>query len=179
MPGLRLDIRYATTANFTGAPLPGYAPGCAWLRRDAADALARVQAELAGAGRGLLVYDAYRPVRATRAMVAWAETAGRTDLFDDGYVARRSNHNRGSTVDLTLVDATTGEPLPMGTDWDTFSTASHFASAKGAAMAHRRALRRVMVAHGFAPYAKEWWHFTFTTDPVPPAIDVPYPAPDR
>jgi D-alanyl-D-alanine dipeptidase len=104
VPGIRLDIRYATANNFTGAVLPGYAVAGAWLRTDAAKSLALVQADLAREGLGLLVHDAYRPARASEAMVTWARQSRRGDLLEDGYVARRSNHNRGTTVDLTLVD---------------------------------------------------------------------------
>lgn len=176
-PTVRLEIRYASEDNFTGAPLPGYAPDTAWLTADAARALARVQADLEAQGLGLLVYDAYRPLRATRAMVRWAETHDRVDLLDDGYVARKSNHNRGNTVDLTLVELGSGAPLDMATPWDTFSEASHYAAATGSAMKNRRRLREAMQAHGFVPYEREWWHFTFASTPEPPPLDVPYQEP--
>lgn len=171
---IRVDTRYATADNFTGAPLPGYFPGAAWLTSDAANALVKVQADLEAEGLGLLVFDAYRPLRATKAMVRWAETTGKTKLLDDGYIARASNHNRGNTVDLTLVDRKTGKELDMGTAWDTFSTESHYAAAKGEAMANRKRLRVAMVKRGFEPYGKEWWHFSFVSEPLPPPRDEPY-----
>ncbi|MEX2467676.1 MAG: M15 family metallopeptidase, partial [Gemmatimonadota bacterium] len=127
-PAVREDVRYATGDNFTGAPLPGYETPAALLRPAAAEALARVQAALAGRGYGLLVWDAYRPVRATLAMVDWAERTGNEWVLDDGYVARRSNHNRGNTVDLTVVARDTGEPLDMGTAYDHFGPESHTAN---------------------------------------------------
>lgn len=173
-PSIRLEIRYATTANFTGHPLPGYMAKTAWLTSAAAEALVRVQQDLAAEGLGLLVYDAYRPKRATEAMVTWAEKSGRTALLDDGYVARDSNHNRGNTVDLTLVSLETGLPLPMGTEWDAFTKDSHYGAATGEAKANRKRLRTAMTAHGFAPYDKEWWHFTLPSDPEPPVLDVSY-----
>lgn len=173
-PTIRLDMRYATASNFTGAPLPGYLPGSAWLTVAAADALAEVQRDLAADGFGLLVFDAYRPKRATAAMVGWAEKTGRTQLLDDGYIARVSNHNRGNTVDLTLVTLADGAQLDMGTAWDTFSERSHYAAVKRELLANRRRLRRAMMKRGFSPYDKEWWHFTFETEGAPPLRDEPY-----
>src|SRR5688572_8431139 len=97
---IRVDARYAGPDNFTGAPLPGYEAPRALLRREAAAALARVQARLQTGGLGLLVFDGYRPVRATLAMVKWAEQSRRRHLLDDGYIARRSRHNQGVAIDL-------------------------------------------------------------------------------
>ena len=98
---IRVEARYAGPDNFTGAPLPGYDANRALLRREAAAALARVQRRLAAEGLGLKVWDGYRPVRATQAMVAWTERTGQTWLLDSGYIARRSRHNQGVAVDLT------------------------------------------------------------------------------
>ncbi|WP_211302402.1 M15 family metallopeptidase [Nannocystis exedens] len=175
LPDACFDVRYATADNFTGAVLPGYAAPGAWLRRRPADALARVQAAVSAEGLTLLVYDAYRPARASLAMVEWAERSGRRQLVDDGYIARRSGHNRGDTVDLGLARAGTCEPLDMGTAWDHLGPASHYARAAGDALAHRRLLRRAMQAQGFVPYDKEWWHFSFR-DPDAVALDIPYDA---
>lgn len=173
IPGIRLSIGYATSANFTGAPLPGYeAPG-AWLLADAAAALARVNERLASDGLGLLVYDAYRPERASAAMVAWAERTGHADLLRDGYIAARSQHNHGRALDLTLCDLKTGAPLDMGGAWDTFSEVSHTANATGEAAANRAKLVAAMRAGGFANYSREWWHFTWTASDGP-SLDVPY-----
>ena len=110
---IRVDARYASANNFTGRPLPGYEAPCALLRRQAAAALARVQSRLRSRGLGLLIFDGYRPVRATQAMVRWAEGSGRRDLLEQGYIARRSRHNLGLAVDLTLVDLRTGSQLEM------------------------------------------------------------------
>lgn len=173
-PGVRLDIRYATAANFTGGPLPGYVPGAAWLREQTGEALAQVQRELESEGLGLLVFDAYRPKRATDAMVRWADNAGRTDLLTQGYIARDSGHNRGNTVDLTLVSLQTGAELEMGTAWDAFSKDSEYGAAKGEAMANRRRLRTAMMAHGFEPYDKEWWHFSRPSESALEVLDEPY-----
>lgn len=163
-PGIREDIRYATADNFTGAPLPGYETPAALLRPAAAEALARVQRRLEARGLGLLVWDAYRPVRATLAMVAWAERTGNGWVLEQGYVARRSNHNRGNTVDLTVVDLATGEPLDMGTAYDHFGIASHTANASGEVLRNRRTLLDAMAAEGWRNYPQEWWHFSLPGD---------------
>ena len=122
-PSIRIDARYRTAQNFTGAPLPGYEANRLFLRREAGAALGRVQARLRERGLGLEVWDAYRPVRATEAMVEWAERTDQEHLLDDGYIARRSRHNLGVAIDLTLVDLTTGRELDMGTPFDTFEPA--------------------------------------------------------
>ena len=158
---IQVDARYAGADNFTGAPLPGYEAPRALLRREAAKALARVQARLRTGGLGLLVFDGYRPVRATLAMVQWAERTGRRDLLDQGYIARRSRHNLGLAVDLTLVDPATGTRLDMGTPFDTFSEAAHTANASGRVRRYRQILVRAMESEGFRNYEKEWWHFSY------------------
>lgn len=174
VPGIRLEIGYHGAANFTGAPLPGYGAPGAWLMAHVAEDLAAIQRELRPRGLGILCYDAYRPVRATHAMIQWARTAGRQDLLD-GYIARHSRHNVGATIDLTLAALDGGRPLDMGTPWDTFTPASHGANATGAAAENRAVLHQIMVAHGWQPYSKEWWHFRFLAADGPPR-DVPYGA---
>jgi zinc D-Ala-D-Ala dipeptidase len=164
---IRVDARYAGPNNFTGAQLPGYDASRALLRREVAAALARVQARLRTGGLGLLVFDGYRPIRATLAMVDWAEGTGRADLLDDGYIARRSRHNQGVAVDLTLVDPASGTQLDMGTPFDTFSEAAHTANAAGRVLRYRQILVRAMESEGFTNYEKEWWHFSY---PVPGAV---------
>lgn len=171
-PDIRVDLRYRDAGNFTGAPLPGYDANHAYLRREAAQALARVQRSLEGQGLTLLVWDAYRPVRATLGMVAWTERTGRQDLVRDGYIAARSRHNLGVAIDLTLADRATGTPLEMGTKFDTFSTAAHTDSATGPAMANRNRLRQAMERQGFRNYDQEWWHFSFAVE-RPLRFDVP------
>lgn len=164
---IKVDARYAGANNFTGARLPGYGASRVLLRREAAAALGRVQARLRTGGLSLLVFDGYRPVRATLAMVDWAERTGQVKLLDDGYIARRSRHNQGVAVDLTLVDPASGTELDMGTPFDTFSEAAHTANATGRPLHYRQILVRVMESEGFANYEKEWWHFTY---PVPGAL---------
>lgn len=164
---IRVDARYAGANNFTGERLPGYEAPRVLLRREVAVALGRVQARLGTGGLGLLIFDGYRPVRATLAMVDWAERTGRANLLDDGYIARRSRHNQGVAVDLTLVDPTSGTELDMGTPFDTFAEAAHTANAAGRPLRYRQILVRVMESEGFTNYEKEWWHFSY---PVPNAL---------
>ena len=171
-PTIVVDMRYATSNNFTGAPLPGYLANYAYLRREAAAALARVQRDLRSQGLGLKIFDAYRPVRATLAMVDWTERVNRPDLLKDGYIASRSRHNLGLAIDLTLIDLSSGRELEMGTPFDTFSTAAHTANATGAAAANRQKLKSAMEREGFLNYDQEWWHFSFNV-PNPLRFDRP------
>ena len=102
--------------------------------------------------------DAYRPARASRALVRWAERSGRAELVGT-YIARRSRHNTGSAVDLTLVRADSGRPLEMGTGYDDLSSRAHTGNARGRALRNRLILARAMQRFGFNPYWREWWHF--------------------
>lgn len=172
LPGVLFDIRYHGDANFMGAPLPGYGAPGAWLREGPAAALGRVHMRLQARGLGLLVYDAYRPVRATLAMVAWAESTDRRWVLEQGYVARESGHNLGNTVDVSVVDLY-GVPVDMGTPYDSFTAAAHTDGASGIPAANRTILGAVMAAEGFEPYPQEWWHFSWPMDNLVPR-DVPY-----
>jgi D-alanyl-D-alanine dipeptidase len=168
-----VEARYSTANNFTGAVLPGYEANRAYLRKEAAEALHRVQQRLRSGGMGLKVFDGYRPVRATQAMVDWARRTGQMDLIQDGYIASRSRHNLGLAVDLTLVDFSVGgREVDMGTPFDTFSEQAHWANASGRTMRYRQLLRQVMEAEGFKQYDQEWWHYSFDV-PDPVAFDVP------
>lgn len=170
-PSIRVDVRYATPDNFTGAVLPGYERPLALLRPEAARALGRVQERLRPHGLGLTVFDAYRPVRATLGMVEWAERTGNEWVLEQGYVARRSGHNLGNTVDLTLVQLSDGRPLEMGTGYDVFTEAAHTANATGEVAANRRLLLDGMAAEGWLNYEKEWWHFRLPMEAEP--LDAP------
>jgi D-alanyl-D-alanine dipeptidase len=161
---IQLDVRYATRNNFTGEPLPGYDAPRVLLRHEVSAALARVQARLRSGGLGLRVFDGYRPVRATLAMVDWAERTGRRELVDSGYIARRSRHNLGVAVDLTMVDLVSGSEVPMGTPFDTFAPEAHTANAEGRVRRYRQILVRAMESEGFQNYEKEWWHFSYPVD---------------
>jgi D-alanyl-D-alanine dipeptidase len=161
---IQVDARYATHNNFTGERLPGYEAPRVMLRREAAAALGRVQARLRSGGLGLRVFDGYRPVRATLAMVDWAERTGRGELVDSGYIARRSRHNLGVAVDLTMVDLLSGTEVPMGTPFDTFVPEAHTANAEGRVQRYRQILVRTMASEGFQNYEKEWWHFSYPVE---------------
>jgi D-alanyl-D-alanine dipeptidase len=168
-----VEARYSTANNFTGAVLPGYEANRAYLRKEAAEALHRVQQRLRSGGMGLKVFDGYRPVRATQAMVDWARRTGQMDLIQDGYIASRSRHNLGLAVDLTLVDFSIGgREVDMGTPFDTFSEQAHWANASGRTMRYRQLLRQVMEAEGFKQYDQEWWHYSYDV-PDPVAFDMP------
>ena len=170
---IMVEVRYATLNNFTGAVLPGYQANRALLRREAVVALARVQRRLLSGGMGLKVFDGYRPVRATQAMVEWAERTGQRHLIDDGYIASHSRHNLGLAVDLTLVDwSMGGREVDMGTPYDTFSEAAHYASASGRTLRYRQLLRRMMEEEGFRQYEQEWWHYSYSVPGEPMAFDM-------
>jgi len=207
VPDVIMDIRYFTEHNFVGAQVDGYeAPKC-YLTREAAQALAEVQADLAPFGFGVKIYDCFRPQRAVDHFVRWAkeadDTATRTEfyptvdkrnLFRDGYIAERSGHSRGSTVDLTIVALPPAEQpvfilgkteqkqcylpadqrfadnsIDMGTGFDCFHERSH---PKNPDLNTRQRLNRLLLKtlmekHGFKYYDKEWWHFTLADEPFP------------
>lgn len=175
LPNVCYCIAYATPDNFAGRPFDGYGAPGAWLRAAAADALCRAVDRLAQDGLSVVIFDAYRPARATAHMWRWAQEVGRVDLFDDGWIARPSRHNRGLAVDLSLVDATTGAWLDMGSPFDAFVPESHVRGVTGAALQRRLVLRAALLAEGFRPLESEWWHFEHP-DPTAEILDVPYGA---
>jgi zinc D-Ala-D-Ala dipeptidase len=156
-PGIALDITYAGTDNITRRRLPGYCEAWALMLDPAARDLGRVQRYLRRRNRGLLIMDAYRPARASRALVRWAERTGRGHLVGT-YIARRSRHNLGSAVDLTLVRASDGKRLRMGR-FDALGPGAHTFDAKGAVLRNRLALKAAMERFGFTNYWREWWHY--------------------
>lgn len=183
-PDIRIDMRYAGTDNFIGDRVDGYeAPRC-YLLRPVAEALARVQASLRERGGSLQVFDCYRPVRAVQHFVRWANdiddqrnkarhypNVDKRRLFAEGYIAERSGHSRGATVDLGLLRCPAPdrcEPVDMGTGFDLFDARAHTASPAITAMQreHRQSLLQAMQAQGFANYAKEWWHYTWQPEPT-------------
>ncbi len=159
-----VDMRYATPNNFTGAPLPGYEANKAYMRAEAVAALALVQEDLRLQGMGLKIFDAYRPVRASEAMVAWTQRVNRPDLLKDGYIAARSRHNLGVAVDLTLISFATKAEITMGTPFDHFSPAAFTNNASGYLAKNRQMLKKVMERQGFRNYEKEWWHFSYAVE---------------
>jgi zinc D-Ala-D-Ala dipeptidase len=182
VPGVRWDAKYATWDNFTGKPVDGYGLNRIVGTTALCAALGRARERAASLGFGLLLWDGYRPQRAVDCFLRWAEQPedGRTkprhypnidrdEMFANGYVAARSGHSRGSTVDLTLFHLATGELAPMGGDYDLMDAVSHH-DAPGIAAAeaaNRRHLHSIMTACGFAAYAREWWHYTLENEPYP------------
>ncbi len=182
VPGLRIEMRYAGANNFVGRRVDGYeAPVCI-LTREAAAALARVQAELSLQGFGLKVYDCYRPQRAVADFARWAADLGdqttkaefypnvdKNRLFELGYIAERSGHSRGSTLDLTIVNLASGAEIDMGSPFDLFDTRSWPTDERvsAAARENRMLLQSVMQEHGFRSLREEWWHFTLESEPHP------------
>jgi zinc D-Ala-D-Ala dipeptidase len=168
IPGIRIDVRYATANNFMRRPL--YPIARVFLRVPAAHALADVQRELATQGLALKVFDGYRPYRITEAM--W-EPIRNPDFVADP--ARGSRHNRGAAVDLTLVDLSTGEEIVMPTPYDDFTPRARqdFNDLPPDVIANRAKLREAMVRHGFDPLASEWWHFDYHGWPKFELMDVP------
>lgn len=182
VPDAALDVRYATSHNFVGAPVDGYLAPQVILSRPAAAALAGVQEDLKAFGLGLKIYDGYRPQRAVDHFVRWGKNLGDTkmkaefypdvdkkNLFRDGYIATRSGHTRGSTVDLTVIDLQTGRDLDMGGPFDFFGHLSWPGNLDlpPQARANRALLREAMARHGFKPLTEEWWHFTLIDEPFP------------
>lgn len=166
-PGLRLQLAYASADNFTGAQVVGYEAARAWMHPAAAEALDTVRVTAMSQGYGLLIFDAYRPRRATRAFVEFAHQSGHPEWIRDGYIGKRSAHNRGTAVDLALYDLASGTPLDFGGPFDEFGPGAHTENAEGSALEHRRSLRALMSDAGFVPYTKEWWHFVWPTDAAP------------
>lgn len=205
-PTIIQEMRYPTAHTFMGEPVDGYRQSLCILTRPAAEALHRAQQELLRQGYSLKVYDCYRPQRAVDHFVRWAKDLGdermkaefyprvnKSRLFADGYIAERSGHSRGSTVDLTLVRLPAaptrpyrpGEPLvpcyapqaerfpdnsvDMGTGYDCFDTLSHTDDprVRGVQRAHRQFLKRTLTEAGFVNLAEEWWHYTFRPETFP------------
>lgn len=156
IPGIALEIGYATTNNFTGRKI--YTMARAYARKPVAEALKRIQADLKQQGLELKIFDGYRPYSAT---VMFYET-----YHDTTYVAspyKGSRHNRGCALDLTLIDSKTGKELPMPTEWDSFKKEAWPTTpvADPVIRKNRKTLIDAMEKHGFKVNASEWWHFDF------------------
>ncbi|NNC70803.1 MAG: M15 family metallopeptidase [Flavobacteriaceae bacterium] len=182
IPKLRTDLRYYSSNNFIGKPIDGYIQPKCILTTKAAEALKKVQEELQMLGFGLLVYDAYRPQRAVNQFVSWVNDSTDTamkekyypninkkDLIDQQYIASKSGHSRGSTVDVTIVSLTTGHLLDMGSPYDYFDEKSsiNYPNITRNQHAVRLLLKRRMEKHGWVAHPKEWWHFTLKKEPYP------------
>ena len=182
VPDALLDIRYYSAYNFVGSRVDSYLTPVAILSRPAAEALARVADTARERGYILRVFDGYRPQAAVDHFVRWAEDLSdqatknifypdvdKSLLFAQNYIAARSGHSRGSTVDLTLVERSSGRELDMGSPFDFFGPISHHGAPglSSEQTANRELLKSMMEAAGFLPYPKEWWHYTLANEPYP------------
>lgn len=182
VPGILQEIRYFSSYNFIGDRINGYEEPCAILSREAARALESVSEEVNAMGYRLKIFDAYRPARAVRHFELWSiedldlrmkpffyPELEKHELFAKGYIASHSGHSRGSSVDLTLLDMSTGKELDMGSPFDLFSELSHPSSKAVTEEQHenRMLLQQAMTRNGFLPIDCEWWHFTLEDEPYP------------
>lgn len=199
VPDVILEIRYFGTYNFVGNRIDGYMQPTALLTRQAAEALKAVSDDVKAQGYRLKIFDAYRPQRAVDNFVRWAKDKSdvrmkqyfypdleKNLLFPQDYIAEKSGHTRGSTVDITLFDMTTEKEVDMGGTFDWFGVESHpdfcgnpetgkytgGKSPKGRSITkqqfeNRMILRQAMLRHGFKPLSSEWWHFTLKDEPFP------------
>lgn len=182
IPDLKVELRYFTDNNFVGSQIDGYNSNKLILTDKAATALRFVQEELLEQNLCLLVYDGYRPQQAVDHFMRWAEKLNDTinkhqfypnvlkkDLFKEGYIAAKSGHSRGSTIDLTIIDANTNEPLDMGGIYDFFGEKSwtNYQEITQQQKANRQLLKTIMHKYGFVNFHKEWWHYSLKDEPFP------------
>ncbi len=182
IPSIHLDVRYFSEDNFVGSVIDGYHAQNIYITEPTANALSQVQAELSRFGLSLKVFDGYRPQRAVDHFVRWAKdlndtkmkqfyypSVAKENLFRDGYIAERSGHSRGSTIDLTIVDLSSGTELEMGSHWDFFDPISWPGNSQVSTQsrANRNLLAALMTKHGFKALPEEWWHFILVDEPFP------------
>ncbi|MFK7781428.1 M15 family metallopeptidase [Psychroserpens sp.] len=182
IPDLNVELRYFTTNNFVGDTIDGYRANKLILTKETVEALINVQHDLQQQNLCLKVYDGYRPQRAVNHFMRWAKDLNDTInkeqfypdiekrfLFREEYIATRSGHSRGSTLDLTIIDGITNEPLDMGSPYDFFGKESwvNHSDLTKEQKENRQLLQSVMLKHNFRNYAKEWWHFTLRWEPFP------------
>ena len=179
---IQSELRYLSNNNFIGKTIDGYFDNCVIVTKETADALHRVQTILAKKGLSLKVFDAYRPQKAVDHFVKWAKVlqdtlmkqeyypqVPKSELFNSGYIASKSGHTRGSTVDLTIINLKTSKELDMGSPYDFFGVQSHsyYKNISENQKKNRFYLREIMLANDFKPYDYEWWHFTLINEPFP------------
>lgn len=182
-PIIKIQANYATTDNFTGVVVAGYKSQKIYLAKKTAEALCEVQNKLLESDYVLNIFDGYRPVKAVTFFQEWAKMPetdlklktlfyprfSRLELFEQGYLAKKSSHSRGSAVDLTLYDLKNGKNLDMGCEFDFFDDISHTESLRITEdqRKNRMLLKNIMEAYGFFNFSKEWWHYTFRPEPFP------------
>ena len=180
IPDLEVELRYFTSNNFVGQPIEGYHSNKLILTLESAQALKLVHEALQEQNLCLKVYDGYRPQSAVNHFIKWARDLDDTinkhtfypdvkkrNLFKDEYIASKSGHSRGSTLDLTIIDGNTGIPLDMGSTYDFFGQESwiDYTNITEKQKINRQLLQRFMLKFGFRNYPKEWWHFTLKGEP--------------
>ena len=181
-----VDLKYYSSENFTGQLVEGYHSNTAILTKESALALSNAQDDFNKLGYSLILYDAYRPQRAVDFFVQWSKNQNDTinkriyfpnikksELFELGYIAYKSGHSRGSTVDVSLVEISTNKVLDMGTVFDYFGVESHtfFEDISEKQKSNRLILYEIMSNNGFKNYSKEWWHFTLKNEPYQKYFD--------
>tara|TARA_B100000809_G_scaffold212560_1_gene216591 strand:+ start:3035 stop:3697 length:663 start_codon:yes stop_codon:yes gene_type:complete len=177
---IKIDLRYSTTNNFTGHIIEGYKSNMAIISYAAAKSLVQVQNDLKKKNLSLKIFDAYRPQMSVNYFIKWSNNLADTinkslyypkikkpQLFPMGYIAERSGHSRGSTVDLTIIDNKTNKELDMGTLYDFFGpeSSTDFSNITDNQMSNRLLLLKVMTKNGFKNYPMEWWHYTLVPEP--------------
>lgn len=182
IPTIKVELRYCSDNNFLASIVDGYEAEMAILTAQATKALKNVQNELAGQNLSIKIFDSYRPQRAVNHFIRWAKDLNDTinkssfypdvakqHLFREEYIASRSGHSRGSTLDITLVDLKTNKELDMGSTYDFFGSESwvDYEQITPKQKENRMLLQTVMLKHGFRNYPKEWWHFTLRGEPFP------------
>ena len=182
IPTIIIDLKYASDDNFTGRVVKGYESPKCLLTFEAARSLKIIQTTLKNSGYSLKIYDAYRPQRSVNHFINWSKNQSDTlkksyfypnilksNLFELGYIATKSSHSRGSTVDITLVDISSGKEIDMGSPYDFFGLeSSHdYENISITQKNNRKLLLDVMTKNGFSSYSKEWWHYTFIDEPFP------------
>ena len=181
-PNVYIDVRYATSNNFVGKPLIGYKTEKIFLTKAAADSLQKAIQLLDRLGYGIIIYDGYRPQKTVNMFVSWSQQLNDTikklafypnvdknNLFKEGYIASKSGHSRGSTIDIGLVYQSSGKVVEMGTAFDFFGpeSAPKYQEISKDQREKRLILRNAMLLAGFKPIETEWWHFTLRSEPFP------------
>jgi D-alanyl-D-alanine dipeptidase len=179
---IKSELRYLSSNNFIGKPIDGYSNNRVIITKPAAINLKKIQTELLKKGFSLKIFDAYRPQQAVNHFVKWAKVLNDTlmkkeyypevhksELFNLGYIASKSGHTRGSTLDVTIINIKTAKELDMGSPYDFFGVQSHpfFPKISKEQKENRVFLRAIMLQNNFKPYENEWWHFTLIEEPFP------------
>lgn len=180
IPGIEVDLKYFTSHNFVGRPIDGYKANKVILTERATLAVQKIEKELNKEGLGIKVFDTYRPQTAVNHFKRWAKDIKDTsmrqefyprvdkrDLFTKGFIASKSGHSRGSTIDLTIIDLKTKQELDMGVAFDFFGeeSAHGYQKLNTTQKQNRIKLKKIMEKHGFKAYSKEWWHYTLINEP--------------